>query len=601
DPGVAGTNRQITRISGGVPRWRLEPMYRANDFSSLQAMVNEAQGALVTGVGGALLDLGENEHVLTSTLDLTKFTGGLTGPGVGKSPSHSDPGHGAVIRWNGLADQPMLRVKNSRNVIFERFRLEGNDTNPPSYGIEFVKEATDQTGVNQFFNILDMVIGKYAWSSQGTNKGLIKRGIGLTGYNGDNDRLIIDRTVIESPSEYCVYAPNTQSVGSAIRNSTLRGLTGGNTIGVGTGATLLIDNTLIQTCLIDIETLVASAIVSFVNGSRSENSRQLAQMHPDSKLICRGSYIQLQAIIAGQGVMIKASPSGRLTIVLHDLEFANNTDPASARIEIGPASPSVGRFFVDVKRCFGLQPSQLVFAPGAAMWAASPMSKGVIEWQSQNGDDVYQFRNELRTSGTGTRTTINRSVWDATVTDLSTRTNHIRNPSFETNVSSWSNSAGTSTLTRDTTEFWSGGASMKVVTPSDAAGRGPLHDTLAIAAVLGQTWTGSAYVKGTSGGTIRLQVKERTSAGGPLVAYQGPATVLDGTWQRLSMTATLTNASTAFVTIDVVTTTAAITTFFLDGAMLRQTATLGDYFDGSSPNAVWTGTAHASTSVLSVI
>lgn len=63
-------------------------------------------------------------------------------------------------------------------------------------------------------------------------------------------------------------------------------------------------------------------------------------------------------------------------------------------------------------------------------------------------------------------------------------------------------------------------------------------------AASGQTWTVSAWVKGTAGRNVRLIVSERTSGGSSLVETATANTVLTGDWQRLAVTRTFNNAST---------------------------------------------------------
>lgn len=178
-----------------------------------------------------------------------------------------------------------------------------------------------------------------------------------------------------------------------------------------------------------------------------------------------------------------------------------------------------------------------------------------------------------------------------------TYTNMIRNPSAETNATNWQASQSGSTITRQTTDFLYGVASLRTVTDSTQSLQGPLYTTNQIAALQGQTWTASAYVKGASG-TVRLQLKERNAAGSAITSTNSSNVTLSSSWQRVSATYTLPSATAAFVTFDVVTPTNQTITFYVDGAMLTQTATLVPYIDGTQPGCVWTGTEHASTSVF---
>jgi hypothetical protein len=171
-----------------------------------------------------------------------------------------------------------------------------------------------------------------------------------------------------------------------------------------------------------------------------------------------------------------------------------------------------------------------------------------------------------------------------------TRTNLLINPSFETNTTDWSG-----IMTRVTTDYYVGTASAKMIC---TAIDNQMY-TSKYSAPVGVAYTGSAYVKGEVGKSIKLGV----SAWDATNTYLGNkyATVTaTGSWQRISVTYT-TPANTTGVQVSILNAYAGAHTFYVDAVMLEQSASLGTYFDGSTPivnGVMWSGTANASTSVI---
>lgn len=183
------------------------------------------------------------------------------------------------------------------------------------------------------------------------------------------------------------------------------------------------------------------------------------------------------------------------------------------------------------------------------------------------------------------------------VTKPAVRTNLALNPSVETNTSNTvSAGGGTTTWTRDLTQFYVGTASLKVVTDGTAVNQGIQFFT---ANGLGPgQYIGSAYVKGTAGQQVYAQM--RTSS--PFVDTVSANFTLTGGWDRISApvnTATTVSNPISFM-IRVVGTQAI--TFYVDAVLIEAGNTLGTYFDGSTAATAtqtfgWSGTANGSTSL----
>lgn len=119
---------------------------------------------------------------------------------------------------------------------------------------------------------------------------------------------------------------------------------------------------------------------------------------------------------------------------------------------------------------------------------------------------------------------------------------------------------------------------------------------------ISQTYTASVWVKAEAGKVFRLRLLEYTFG----LVYVGETNSADttgtGSWQRVSVTRTF-GSTGAIARISVDNRTSGAHTYYVDSVLLEASATLGDYFDGSSGVTGdaningWSGTAHASTSI----
>jgi len=160
-------------------------------------------------------------------------------------------------------------------------------------------------------------------------------------------------------------------------------------------------------------------------------------------------------------------------------------------------------------------------------------------------------------------------------------TNLITNPSFETNATSWSGT--NATVAQSSAQYYIGTKSM-LVTPSTTTGKASFTATT----VNGTTYRFSAYVFSTINKNLRVSITSPATNG-------TTTAVTYNTWTRLDVSFVANGTSTT-VNIESIDSTDA---FYVDAVMLEASATLNDYFDGSSLNSNWVGTAHASTSSTS--
>ena len=178
---------------------------------------------------------------------------------------------------------------------------------------------------------------------------------------------------------------------------------------------------------------------------------------------------------------------------------------------------------------------------------------------------------------------------------LGYRVNWVENPSFETDITGWTAVAG-ATLSRDTVNYRSGVASLKVVNASASAAQ---YSNLPLVAGSG-FYTISAYVKLETGATTAnyfIRQLQYENIDGPSVAAGNVGTQslsVTGDWVRLS--GVINKAAAAnYLNFRVV--TASSTSgdiFYVDDVMVEKGDTAGTYFDGDT--GFWAGTAHDSFS-----
>jgi hypothetical protein len=178
---------------------------------------------------------------------------------------------------------------------------------------------------------------------------------------------------------------------------------------------------------------------------------------------------------------------------------------------------------------------------------------------------------------------------------LGYRTNWVENPSFEVDTTGWSAVSG-ATLSRDTVNYRSGIASLKVVNSSSSAAQ---YSNLPLVAGSG-FYTISAYVKLETGATTAnyyLRQLQYENIGGPSVAAGNLGTQslsVTGDWVRLS--GVINKAATAnYLNLRIVTNSSTSgDIFYVDDVMVEKGDTAGTYFDGDT--GFWAGTAHESFS-----
>lgn len=153
------------------------------------------------------------------------------------------------------------------------------------------------------------------------------------------------------------------------------------------------------------------------------------------------------------------------------------------------------------------------------------------------------------------------------------RTNLMTNPSFETDLTGWTASAGT--MTRDATEHNSGAYSMKV---TGAAGWRDVYSAN-VAAGAGRKYALSTAVKGSGSATLSLYNQANTLIASTVVS-------LSGAWQRVGLSGISPVGTTAvYVTAGVQVVTAGVDQLFADAFLLEaDTLFSKPYIEGTVTN-----------------
>ncbi len=381
----------------------------ADDTAAIQACVDAAMDAPVTvGIAGGDIYFPPGQYQISDAIVFDRFTGIIRGAGAGTPPDWvgGQSSHNSVIEWAGDNATPMFLLLDSRHVTIEELRFQGNETNPPTYGIECKAETGDNKGTNVSLSFRNLVIGEYPFTLG--DAGHVDNGVGFTGLNQNNAQFYMNRVYIRAVN-IGLHMPNSQTAWASVRDCVFRACA----IGVETNARIYLSNPAFQTCALDLNITGGTTHITHIN---SENTGKFANVPDDGGLVIESGQIQCQNIITGGNVFIDASPSNSQLLIFREVELTNMTDAALCTIDFGPAqgSSDVGRFYFLVEHCTGWDPAQLNSTDD--FWAQAPESVGVIEWSSYTpGSILHQFRNELRgrtNLAAGERDAIDITVWD---------------------------------------------------------------------------------------------------------------------------------------------------------------------------------------------
>lgn len=218
----------------------------------------------------------------------------------------------------------------------------------------------------------------------------------------------------------------------------------------------------------------------------------------------------------------------------------------------------------------------------------------VVTWFNEAGSsEVFQYNDFLPTNNHTTK----QVTW--TVPPI-TLVNYLFNPSFDYSTSSWAlfGSTGFSATYADVVRN-NIGASYGFQA-LDATG-GLQNTDLKIAAQ-GETWNFSAYVNNfdSDNRAFKVQIQELSSTMLVLATQeQSFNSIVDGGWVRASLGVTLTNASTRFIRVRIIATTAMF--LYVDDCQLTKQLLIMPYNSGDTNGGAWTGIAGKSESYYRIL
>lgn len=353
---------------------------KADDTAAIQAAIDAIGNNAPYGTRGGRLRIPGGEYLIGKTITLHRMSVIISGDGIGNAT-----GGGSVLRWVGPADTPMFRITDSRGVVFEHLRFEGKASTAGTSAINFNALASAGHGTNEQLVVRDCYFGRYAWSTQGTNKGDLANGVLFDGANANNDQFAIERCAFSSCGTG-VSIRNSQSIWGSVTDCVFDRCG----TGTATAASVTLRNPQFNRCALDMN--IPTGRVQ-ITGWQSEHSQKLATVGVNAGLIATGGVCQLDDVT---GPMIDAFPSGtNQTLTLRDMQFTGGKYPP---IKFGPkqngSSASGAGFAVTVDNCVGLRASQCSFA--GSIWADKPETVGVVDWFSRSPDGVQRFRNLMR-------------------------------------------------------------------------------------------------------------------------------------------------------------------------------------------------------------
>lgn len=176
----------------------------------------------------------------------------------------------------------------------------------------------------------------------------------------------------------------------------------------------------------------------------------------------------------------------------------------------------------------------------------------------------------------------------ALVVDLAA-TNLVTNPSIETNTTGWSASGANASISRITSDAFSGSACLRVQVSPAAASQGVVSSSMTVSP--STSYIFSVWLRDPAGSSSCVLSMTGNNSGATSVTVG-----ITSTWKRYWVIKT-TNGSDTSATVSVTTSGSSTMDIRLDAACLEAGTAPSMYFDGSlGAGHSWSGTAHASTS-----
>lgn len=273
--------------------------------------------------GGVLLIAKNSRIMLTSTVDILRLTGAITGTGFCDwNAGYNALSMGSMLFWDGPSGSPMLNVQGCKFFRFENLGIIGNPTadSRPSALLRF--NVPDSSTTNGQITIDNCVVGRYGGYggfTGGNAERVADIGVLMDGENANNDRF----RVLGSRIEGCTTGtslPNSQSTLGGFDGTTFFE----NDTHLSTAASVSLRSVYLGKSAVRDFDLTSSARVT-LRDVGSEFSAQFARMRGQSKLVVDGGYFNLTSSLNGDKIVIDAVDNTRQTIRLRDFLLGSST------------------------------------------------------------------------------------------------------------------------------------------------------------------------------------------------------------------------------------------------------------------------------------
>jgi hypothetical protein len=324
-----------------------------DDTTAWQALTADVLGAATLQEGGRVFMPGPSK--VSDTIEFRKFSGELFGDGWGRG--------GGAFLWDGPADIPVLRLRESQGAWLHDFRVTGTD-----------QESQLPSALVEMYNWLGLPegpMGRDAWSNahnklerlwlgahnhEGTRDESSRNGLVFTGNNTNNDHNTIQDCKIYG-GQLATGAAIRQEGSQNILNKYVGGGYGGFPIGLDTNATVTMYAPDFVRCS-DVDINMRQGQKLHVTQWHSEHSGGFLRMEGGHVIVdqatwqCYPPSFTPSSSFDGRVIENTGSANIELRNVLFGLSRLQPDDVANWRISLGDA-PSVRLLLDGVNLSYG--------------------------------------------------------------------------------------------------------------------------------------------------------------------------------------------------------------------------------------------------------
>lgn len=300
-----------------------------------------------------------------------------------------------------------------------------------------------------------------------------------------------------------------------------------------------------------------------------------------STTIARKTWTTSPTLWGDQGIEVRADTSGTQWPIV-------TSDGRTFSAWVYAASGSIKRFAIKIRWYNGttlVGETQSAPAMGANAWLQLSITlPTTLPYPTATS---FLLALDVIQSGTSWTGTANASTSIEVL--AATRTNLCTNPSVEVDTTGWTyyaGAGGTANPTREISGGYSGTSFYRMTWTAASTGYGAMWAPQ-ITAAGSTTYTCSMWVRCSAASTVSLVAQCYNGATATGITTGAPVACAANTWTRLSVTVTTASTDTAVRPYANMPPQALNATFDGDAVLIEQTATLGNYFDGSTGVTFW--------------